>query len=137
MSLGRSPVRRDHHALAGGESVVLHDVRRTELIQSRRDLGRSLADPCSRGRYARQQPSRPWQRPCCPRGLGSLLGGAEARDPDPAYRVGGTRDQRRLGPTTTRSTPRSAASVATASGSPAATGWLRPTCAVPGLPGAL
>jgi hypothetical protein len=61
--------------------------------------------------------------------------GPKAAMPVGSQLVGDAGDQRRLGPTTTRSTPLSRATAATAAPSVTSTWRVRPTCAVPGLPG--
>ncbi len=54
-------------ALAGGEPVVLDDVRGAELVEGVGDLlGRRRRPGPSRS-ARRPRPSRPWRRPCCPR----------------------------------------------------------------------
>lgn len=44
MRAGRSPVRRDDDALAGGQSVVFDDPRRTEAVERRIEPGRVVDD---------------------------------------------------------------------------------------------
>ena len=89
------PVLGDHDALAGGEPVVLHDVRRAERVERLRGLLGARADPGHRGRHVGGGHHLLGER------LGALepgrLGGrAEAGDPGRAHGVGDPGDQRRL-----------------------------------------
>ncbi len=61
------PVGGHHHALAGGQPVVLHHVRRAELVQRRRGLRRRRAGPGRARSAPRPRPSRPWRTPSSPR----------------------------------------------------------------------
>ena len=86
----------DHHALAGREAVVLHDVRRTERVERGLGLlgGRADERPGRRhaggGHHVLGERLRALQ----PRGL---AGGSEDGDAAPAHGVRHPGDQRRLG----------------------------------------
>lgn len=95
--LGDGPVVGDHHTLAGGESVVLHHVRRAELVQRAPHRRRVLAGVRASGRHRRggHHVLRERLRALQP---GRLRARAEHRDALGAYRVGDARHQRRLRP---------------------------------------
>ena len=93
---GRVPVVGHHDALAGGEAVVLDDVRRAEGVEGGGDLGRRRADVRRRGRHPGRGHHVLGERLGALE-LGGLAGRAEAADPAVAHGVGDARDQRRLG----------------------------------------
>ena len=57
----------DDHALAGGEAVVLHDVRRAERVEGGRRLARRSCTAAPQRSGRRPPPSRPWRTPWTPR----------------------------------------------------------------------
>ena len=90
------PVLGDDDALAGGEAVVLDDVRRPELVEGGRDLPGRGAGAGGRGRHPGRLHHLLGERLGALE-PGGLAGGAEAGDAAAGDRVGDTRDQRRLG----------------------------------------
>ena len=90
-----SAILGDHDALAGGQAVVFHDVRRSELVEACLDFGDRATHGGSRGRHVR--------------GCHDLLGEGlaplqacrlctrpEAGDPTGTHGIGDAGDQRRL-----------------------------------------
>ena len=107
------PVVGDDDALAGGEPVVLHDVRRTELVERGGRLLGGGADEGAGGRHAGGG------HHVLGEGLGPLeLGGRAPTGPNAAIPAARTASATPAtsgasGPTTTRSTPSETASAAT------------------------
>ena len=125
----------DHDPLAGREAVVLHDVRRAELVQRGRGLVGGDAHPGSRGGHTSRR------HHLLGEGLGALqLGGragrAEAGDPPLRDGVGHPRDQRRLGPHHDQVHPERLGQVRDAGPDIGSTSCSVATAAMPGLPGA-
>ena len=89
-------VGRHHDALAGGEAVVLDDVRRAERIEGRRDLVGGGAEPRVGGRHAGGGHHVLGER-LRPLELRGRAGRAEAGDARGRDGVRDARDQRRLG----------------------------------------
>ncbi len=90
-------VRRHHDALAGGEPVVLHHVRRTEGVDRLGGLLGRRTDVGAAGRHARSGHHVLGERLRALE-LSSVLGRSEDRDPGRAERIGQPGDQRRLRP---------------------------------------
>lgn len=95
MRRGGLQVVRDDDALAGGQTVVLDDVRRTEGVEGLGDLLGGGADVGAAGRHAGRGHHVLGERLGALQ-LGGLLRGAEHRDARLAHGVGDPRDQGRL-----------------------------------------
>ena len=126
----------DDHALAGGQPVVLDDVRGAERVQRggrpprawRRRAAAAVGTPAAAMTSlakALEPSSRAAARPT---GRSTAIAAARTASATPATSGAS-------GPTTTRSAPRSAASRATAAPSSGSTGSRSATAAMPGLPG--
>ena len=95
---GRLAVVGDDHPLAGGEAVVLHDVRRAELVERGRDL---VGRRSRRGRAAVGTPAAAMTslaNALEPSSRAASADGPKHGDPAARHGVGDARDQRRLGP---------------------------------------
>ena len=93
---GRGEVVGDDDALAGGEAVVLDDVRRAEGVERLVDLLGGGADVAAGGGHAGRRPSRPWRRPWSPPAAAASPEGPKHGDARRAHGVGDPGDQRRL-----------------------------------------
>ena len=85
----------DHHALARGQAVVLHDVRRSEIVESSSDLGEGRAHGGAGGRHARGRHDLLGEG-LAPLQACRLCTRAEAGDPAGAHGIGDPRDERSL-----------------------------------------
>ena len=132
-----TPARRRQSTVtttpAGGESVILHHVRRPNCRARPPPLGAGgIRGP---GRSARRpRPSRAWRRPWNPRSR--RCGGCPKQAIPWPHGIGNPGQQRRLGADPTRSAATSMARSATAWGSVIVTARTCANVAMPGLPGA-
>ena len=111
------PVVGHHHALAGGEPVVLHHVRRAELVQRPRDALRVRADVRAGRSAHRRRSSRPWRTPWSPPAARPPPDGPNTAMPLARTASATPATSGASGPITTRSAAISTASAATAAGS--------------------